>query len=208
MLAAQAGAALGNLQRYEDVVAASLTDALTGLPNHRRFHEDGAALLEAARATRRASPSWSATWTTSRTSTTGAATWPVTTRCTWSALLPTACGRTTAPTGSAARSSAAAAGDDKTNARTVCRRLQRALAAVDLDGWRLSVSIGVASFPQDGETLRDLLVAGDAALYEAKRMGKDRITMAEERLSARRLRGDTMPRAAGARSSRCAPSRP
>jgi hypothetical protein len=56
----------------------------------------------------------------------------------------------------------------------------------------MSVSMGVAAFPQDGETVRDLLVAADAALYEAKRMGKDRITLADERLSARRLRGDTM----------------
>ena len=70
------------------------------------------------------------------------------------------------------------------------------------------MSLGIAQFPQDGETIRDLLVAADAALYEAKRMGKDRITLADERLSARRPQATRWPRAAAARSSRCAPAGP
>lgn len=74
----------------------------------------------------------------------------------------------------------------KANARTVCRRLQRSLAAIDLGSWRLTLSFGVASWPGDGSDLRDLLQAADAALYEAKRLGKDRITFADERLIARR----------------------
>ena len=116
LLAAQAGAALGNLQRYEDVVAASLTDALTGLPNHRRFHEDGAALLDAARAAesslrgggrrprRLQGPQRPAR---ARGGRRRAAHGRAPAR-------PTACGRTTAPTGWAARSS-----------RCCCRRRRR-----------------------------------------------------------------------------------
>jgi diguanylate cyclase (GGDEF)-like protein len=72
------------------------------------------------------------------------------------------------------------------NARTVCRRLQRTLEALDLDDWRLTLSFGVARSPEDGSELRTLLQAADAALYEAKRLGKDRITMASDRLVARR----------------------
>ena len=72
------------------------------------------------------------------------------------------------------------------NARTVCRRLQRTLETLDLGGWRLTLSFGVARSPDDGSDLRTLMQAADAALYEAKRLGKDRITMASERLVARR----------------------
>jgi diguanylate cyclase (GGDEF)-like protein len=72
------------------------------------------------------------------------------------------------------------------NARTVCRRLQRTLETLDLGGWRLTLSFGVARSPDDGIDVRTLMQAADAALYEAKRLGKDRITMASERLVARR----------------------
>ncbi len=72
------------------------------------------------------------------------------------------------------------------NARTVCRRLQRTLETLDLGGWRLTLSFGIARSPDDGSDLRTLMQAADAALYEAKRLGKDRITMASERLVARR----------------------
>jgi diguanylate cyclase (GGDEF)-like protein len=194
LLAAQAGAALGNLQRYEDVVAAALTDALTGLPNHRRFHEDGAALLEAARANDSGFAVVVADLDDFKdlNDRRGHVAGDDALR-----LVGAMLAEGLRPDDRAYRLGGEEFGlllpeTGKTNARTVCRRLQRALAAVDLDGWRLSVSIGVAGFPQDGETLRDLLVSADAALYEAKRMGKDRITLAEERLSARRLRGDTM----------------
>ena len=72
------------------------------------------------------------------------------------------------------------------NARTVCRRIQRWLEAEDFGGWRLTLSFGVARWPDDGAALRELSAAADAALYEAKRLGKDRITYADERLVARR----------------------
>ena len=40
---------------------------------------------------------------------------------------------------------------------------------------RITVSIGVASFPEDGKSPEDLLVAADQALYQAKRQGRNRV---------------------------------
>jgi diguanylate cyclase (GGDEF)-like protein len=45
---------------------------------------------------------------------------------------------------------------------------------------RLTISVGVATCPQDGTTSTDLIARADAALYEAKRRGKNRVVMAEE----------------------------
>jgi diguanylate cyclase (GGDEF)-like protein len=45
---------------------------------------------------------------------------------------------------------------------------------------RITVSIGVAVFPADGETSTDLIDRADAALYHAKKSGKNRVALAEE----------------------------
>jgi diguanylate cyclase (GGDEF)-like protein/PAS domain S-box-containing protein len=42
----------------------------------------------------------------------------------------------------------------------------------------ITVSIGVAAFPVNGTTAKELLAAADAALYEAKRQGRDRAVRA------------------------------
>ena len=39
-------------------------------------------------------------------------------------------------------------------------------------------SFGLATWPEDGETAAALIEAADAALYEAKRGGRDRIVLA------------------------------
>ena len=39
----------------------------------------------------------------------------------------------------------------------------------------ITISIGVASFPEDGEKKEDLIANADRALYEAKRSGKNKI---------------------------------
>ena len=52
-------------------------------------------------------------------------------------------------------------------AQQVARRIQFRLS-VDEDQPRLSVSIGTAAFPDDGNTMESLLGAADAALYRMK----------------------------------------
>ena len=42
----------------------------------------------------------------------------------------------------------------------------------------ITVSLGVAVFPEHGSTLEMLLRAADVALYEAKRAGRDQIVVA------------------------------
>ena len=39
---------------------------------------------------------------------------------------------------------------------------------------KISTSIGISLFPDDGETVQALISAADSALYEAKRAGKNR----------------------------------
>jgi GGDEF domain-containing protein len=63
----------------------------------------------------------------------------------------------------------------------VAERIRRRVAAMDFaagDGKplsRLTVSIGVAVYPHGTDTPEDLVGNADAALYKAKRAGKDRV---------------------------------
>jgi diguanylate cyclase (GGDEF)-like protein len=50
----------------------------------------------------------------------------------------------------------------------------------------ITASVGVAELPQHGTSPRELLEAGDAALYRAKREGRDRVILAEEPVIAER----------------------
>ena len=43
---------------------------------------------------------------------------------------------------------------------------------------RVTASVGAASMPASAENVRDLIAAADAALYEAKRSGKNRVVPA------------------------------
>jgi diguanylate cyclase (GGDEF)-like protein len=48
----------------------------------------------------------------------------------------------------------------------------------------INVSIGVATFPADGMTPADLISRADAALYYAKKHGKNCVAMAADIVSA------------------------
>src|SRR5438034_783804 len=58
------------------------------------------------------------------------------------------------------------------------QRIRTRLATDELVGGKLSVSIGVSQFPDDGDAPEALLARADAALYRAKREGRDRVLRA------------------------------
>ena len=65
------------------------------------------------------------------------------------------------------------------------RILGRVHAEFEDEPFELTVSAGVAAFPEDADGAAGLLGSADAALYEAKRAGRDR-TVSFDDLSRRR----------------------
>lgn len=72
---------------------------------------------------------------------------------------------------------------EKRTATTVAERLLRRVAEHDFahagtqPGGRLSISVGVASYPVDADDAAALVEAADQALYQAKRQGRDRVAV-------------------------------
>jgi len=78
---------------------------------------------------------------------------------------------------------------DVETARVTAERIRAGIAglAIELAGGetaRVTVSLGVAVYPGDGTTPEDLLGSADAALYQSKAQGRDRVTVAHGRLQA------------------------
>lgn len=64
------------------------------------------------------------------------------------------------------------------NAVAFAERIQQEIASLRVQGKNITVSIGIASFPDHGSTPDELVKAADDALYQAKRAGKNRIVIA------------------------------
>ena len=64
-------------------------------------------------------------------------------------------------------------------ASRVCERV----AAAEFPGQKITVSIGVASLPGNGDTPDAVIAAADEALYQAKREGRNRVVQAQSRRS-------------------------
>lgn len=74
-------------------------------------------------------------------------------------------------------------GTGKAEAVLVAERIRRTIeqepfaGEADLPGGRLTTSIGLAAFPEDGQSEQDLLHAADLALYQAKHDGRNRLVL-------------------------------
>src|SRR5918911_1540285 len=63
----------------------------------------------------------------------------------------------------------------------VAERLRLAIKAAEIPtAGQITASFGVAEFPLSAQTGRELFTVADAAMYEAKRMGRDRVGQAAE----------------------------
>ena len=73
-------------------------------------------------------------------------------------------------------------GTDLEGGVEVAERIRNRLADTKLDDEKkkvgITLSIGVAEFPRHGDTAQTIIAAADAALYQAKRRGRDRVARA------------------------------
>jgi diguanylate cyclase (GGDEF)-like protein len=77
----------------------------------------------------------------------------------------------------------------KFTAAKVAERVRERVASHDFSeaapkASKLAVSIGVATFPDDGADAEALVRSADTALYAAKRAGRNRVVLATESLAA------------------------
>jgi diguanylate cyclase (GGDEF)-like protein len=70
----------------------------------------------------------------------------------------------------------------------VAERLQAHVAQARAAGGHVTVSVGIAAFPTHGTTPEALIAKADAALYEAKKSGRNRIALAGGRAGSRAAR--------------------
>ena len=91
-------------------------------------------------------------------------------------------------------------------AQIVAERLRARIEEIDIPGFgNLSASIGIATFPLHGSSRTELVVAADAALYGAKRSGRNRVCVFEAVSSDATLMlpsGDPFPEAVESTESR------
>jgi diguanylate cyclase (GGDEF)-like protein len=60
-------------------------------------------------------------------------------------------------------------------------RIRKQVSAESFEVGPVTISIGVAEFPSHGDTAKTVIGKADAALYEAKRAGRDRVVCAGTR---------------------------
>jgi diguanylate cyclase (GGDEF)-like protein len=63
-------------------------------------------------------------------------------------------------------------------AALVAERIRSRVAAQDLGASKLTVSVGLAEYPDGGDTPEELIASADAAMYQAKSSGRDKVVVA------------------------------
>ena len=72
---------------------------------------------------------------------------------------------------------------DKEEAYTVSERLRAKLSEQQFDDLpRITISLGIASYPEDSDDIDLLIKKADAALYTAKQSGRNRVVVYEEEM--------------------------
>ena len=73
--------------------------------------------------------------------------------------------------------------NDKYEAYTLSERLRQGFSELKLEALpQLTMSLGIASYPQDGKTLEQLIKKADTAMYTAKQMGRNKVVVYESDL--------------------------
>jgi diguanylate cyclase (GGDEF)-like protein len=70
---------------------------------------------------------------------------------------------------------------DATGAMILAERICEHVAATEFPGQKITLSLGVASLPDNGDTPDAVIAAADEALYQAKREGRNRVIQAPPR---------------------------
>jgi diguanylate cyclase (GGDEF)-like protein len=83
---------------------------------------------------------------------------------------------------------------DVEGAVTIAEKIRKQIEALRLEGvkQRITVSIGIASFPLHTPNMRDLIKQADQALYQAKLNGRNRVEAWNEKITAGAKRKDRL----------------
>ena len=83
-------------------------------------------------------------------------------------------------------------------AEAIGERVRQAVARLTAkEAARVTITVGVAAYPQDAVDKNDLIAAADIALYLGKQSGEDRVVRADEVPSEMRDLRSTLDRLAG-----------